>query len=337
MADYDTLQARLQNGEVIVLDGAIGTQLQQMNVPMDNAGWAATALATHTFTVRQMHEKYILAGVDVVTANSYSSARHNLEPLGMGDLTRELNLRAVILAREARDRVARKRPVYVAGSVSGFGITTEGEPTQSLHRHSPGRSAITGIQAKDNLREQAEILADAGADLLLVEATGGSVHREWVLEACLFTGLPVWTGFKCRLDASDGVPKIGYESNVEVGAEVGALMQRGGSVVNIFHSDVDAATAAIAQVKQSWSGPIGVYPEARRDDYTATWRDSTMPTKLSVSNFVDRAVQWVGQGVQVIGGCCGIELEYIAPLRDRLPTHIPSAGDSVIEATTRSE
>ena len=117
----------------------------------------------------------------------------------MGDLTVELNLRAVTLAREARARVAADRPVYIAGSVSSFGITTQGEPTQSLHRHAHARSAITASQAKDNLREQAGILADAGADLLVAESTGGSVHREWVLDACLATGLPTWVGFKCRL------------------------------------------------------------------------------------------------------------------------------------------
>ena len=69
---YDTLQTRLQNGDLVLLDGAIGTQLQHMGVPMSNEAWAATALQTHPTTVRHMHEKYIRADVDVITANSYS-------------------------------------------------------------------------------------------------------------------------------------------------------------------------------------------------------------------------------------------------------------------------
>jgi len=52
-----------------------------------------------------MHATYIKAGVDIITTNTYASARHNLEPMGLGDLTTELNIRAVVLAQEARDRV----------------------------------------------------------------------------------------------------------------------------------------------------------------------------------------------------------------------------------------
>lgn len=329
MTAYGTLDARLRSGDVILLDGAIGTQLQRMGVPMNNDAWAATSLNTHPTTVRHMHEKYIRAGVDVITTNSYASARHNFEPLGLGDLTGELNLRAAVLAREARERVDAARPIYIAGSVSSFGITTQGEPTQALHRHSHGRSAITAAQAKDNLHEQAAILADAGVDLLLAESTGGTIHREWVLDACLATGLPTWVGFKCRLDPGDGLTRVGYESNVELGAEVQTLMSRGGCAVSIFHSDVDATSAAITEVRKTWCGPLGVYPEAQRDDYTAVRRDESVPTTLSVADFRKSVSGWIAQGVQIIGGCCGVELEYIEGLRDEVPSRIPSAPDPV--------
>ena len=110
MSDYRTLETRLAGNEVVILDGAVGTQLQKMGVPMNSHAWAATALQTHPYTVRLLHENYIRAGVDIITVNSYSAARHNLVPLGLEDLTRELNLRAVVLAREARDRCAKERP-----------------------------------------------------------------------------------------------------------------------------------------------------------------------------------------------------------------------------------
>jgi len=92
MSDYKTLEGRLAGKEVVILDGAVGTQLQKMGVPMSSLAWAATALQTHPYTVRLMHENYIRAGVDIITVNSYSAARHNLVPLGLGDMTRELNL-----------------------------------------------------------------------------------------------------------------------------------------------------------------------------------------------------------------------------------------------------
>ena len=56
MSNYSTLKARINSGEVILLDGAIGTQLQNMRAPMNNQAWAAAALETHPFTVRKMHE-----------------------------------------------------------------------------------------------------------------------------------------------------------------------------------------------------------------------------------------------------------------------------------------
>src|SRR5262245_21209496 len=107
MSDYKTLETRLAAREVVILDGAVGTQLQKMGVPMNGTAWAALALQTHPYQVRQLHELYIRAGVDIITVNSYSAARHNLAPLGLGDMTRELNLRAVSLAQEARDRRAK--------------------------------------------------------------------------------------------------------------------------------------------------------------------------------------------------------------------------------------
>ena len=45
--------------------------------------------------------------------------------------------------------------------------------------------------------------------------------------------------------------------------------------------------------------------------------------KLTPDQFVARAQRWVSEGVQVVGGCCGIELEYIRPLRDVLPERVP--------------
>src|SRR5262249_18348980 len=114
MTLYDELEARLERGGVALLDGAGGREVQGGGVPMDGTAWAAAALATHPYTVRQLHEKYIRAGADIITTNTYASARHNLEPLGQIALTAELNLRAVVLAQEARDRVARDRPVLVA-------------------------------------------------------------------------------------------------------------------------------------------------------------------------------------------------------------------------------
>jgi len=322
MSDYATLKDRLAAGEVIVLDGAVGTQLQAMGVPMNNTAWAATALETHPYTVRRMHENYIRAGVDVLTVNTYSAGRHTLEPIGLGDRVRELNLRAVMIAEDARERLARERPVYLAGSVSNYGLLIGAEPGWAQHPYFYNRSETSEAQARANLREQAETLAEAGVDFLLVESTGGTTHRRWVLEACLATGLPVWVGFKCRQDEGDPTVKVGYRSVEALEAEFSSVVAEGGELVTVFHSSIEATSAALPIAKRLWQGPLGVYPEAERRDYVATYRDRTVPTRVTPEEFVRQAQAWVAQGVQVIGGCCGIEIEHIRPLRDALPKFV---------------
>lgn len=321
MSDYAALEKRLADREVILLDGAIGTQLQSMGVPMADFAWAALALHGHPYTVRRMHEMYIAAGVDIITTNTYASARHNLEPLGMVDQVAELNLRAVMLAQDARDKAAKDRPVLIAGSVSNFGLKTGQEAGTGSWSMARRRTETSENQAKANLRQQAEILAEAGVDFLIAESTGGNNHRKWVVEACVATGLPVWDGFKCRLD--DGICKVGYSSDQTFEDGFDEVVALGGSVAAVFHSSIDATDAALDIVRDKWAGPIAVYPEAERRDYVSVHRDERAETPVGLDDFVAWAQTCVAGGVQIIGGCCGIEIDHIRPLRDALPTHLP--------------
>jgi S-methylmethionine-dependent homocysteine/selenocysteine methylase len=100
------VQGRLDAGEVVILDGAMGTELERRGVPMDDVAWDAAALATHPDLVREVHEDYIEAGAEVIITNTFATARHVLEPAGMGGQFRALNMRAVTLAKEAREDVA---------------------------------------------------------------------------------------------------------------------------------------------------------------------------------------------------------------------------------------
>jgi 5-methyltetrahydrofolate--homocysteine methyltransferase len=320
MTEFANLETRIGNGEVIILDGAVGTQLQEMGVPIFHTAWAAVALQSHPSTVQLMHELYVKAGVDIITTNTYSSARHNLEPLGMGDLTGEINRRAVLLAREARDAAARDRPVLIAGSISNFGMTTEGEALATL-RH---RSRFTEEQLRKNLSEQAELLLEAGVDFLLAESTGSNTHRKWVSDACKATGAPFWVGFKVRREPGDDVVRTGYLSKDTFADVLEDVMSHGGSVLSIFHSGADDTSAALEIALKAWPGPVGVYPDAERKDYMSPARDRSVENKISPEEFIGRARAWVESGVQIIGCCCGYGLPYIRPLREALPKQIPT-------------
>jgi len=322
MTGYAELKAMLDARSVVILDGAIGTQLQEMGVPMDNTSWAASGLKDHVFTVQRMHELYIAAGAQVITTNTYSSARHNLEPLGLGDLTGELNLRAVMLARQARDHAANGRKVWIAGAISGFGITTGGESVRALHRYARARSHITAEQAQRNLAEQAEILAAGGVDFLLIEGTGENTHRTWMIDACRRTGLPFWLGFRVRRQ-SDGALCIGYSSRKGFAQALDEVLDPGLAGVSIFHSSIAAVDPALDVLRQKWQGPIAVYPEADRSDYTATWHDHSQENAVKPDEYLALAKGWVAKGAQLVGGCCGIGTSYVARLAEGLPKRLP--------------
>lgn len=157
MTTFDELRRRLDDGEIVVLDGGTGTELERHGVPMDSVAWSGAAIHTHPEVVRQVHEDYIQAGADIVITNTFATCRHSLEGAGLGDLVADINTRSVSLVNEAINAAEVDRPIYVAGAISTFMPRNNEEFMPSL-----------GV-AKANYREQAELLAEAGVDLILME------------------------------------------------------------------------------------------------------------------------------------------------------------------------
>src|SRR5262249_37573379 len=139
MTTFPDVQARLEAGKLIILDGATGTELQRRGVPKHGFAWSAAAPDTHPQRGRAGHADYIRAGADVIITTSSATGRHVLERAGLGDRVRALNQRAVTLAQAARENAATGRPVAIAGSISSF--RADGTPAEQL---------------ETNYREQAE-------------------------------------------------------------------------------------------------------------------------------------------------------------------------------------
>lgn len=298
-----TLQQRLERGDVVILDGAMGTELQRRGVPMDNVGWSAAALATHPDTVRAVHEDYLRAGAEVVITNSFGASRHVLAAAGLGDRVNELNRRSVELARVARDRVASDHPVWIAGSISSF--VPSGD---SRRRPQPEAE-------RASYREQAGLLAEAGADLLALEMIRDIDQGRTIVEAAAATGLPVWVGFTCRL-SPDGNSALlrGRDLERPLGDCMGPVLAAGRcSVVAVMHSAIEATDRALDTVLGGWTGPVGCYPECGEWE-NPNWRFGD----LTPDAFVAAAEAWVERGVQIVGGCCGIGPEHIRLLAERL-------------------
>ena len=93
------LDEKLAAGDVIVLDGATGTEIARLGGEMNAAAWCGVANRTHPETVRRVHECYLEAGADVIITNTFATCRHVLEGAGLGDETVAINRHAVELAR----------------------------------------------------------------------------------------------------------------------------------------------------------------------------------------------------------------------------------------------
>ena len=117
MTDLSWIGRRLSGeGLPIIIDGGMGTELEKSGVPMDDKVWSARAMLSHPDMVRSVHERYIRAGAEAIITNTFSSARHMLEPGGLGTEVYRVNTKAVELAREAREAVA-ESPVALVGSI----------------------------------------------------------------------------------------------------------------------------------------------------------------------------------------------------------------------------
>jgi S-methylmethionine-dependent homocysteine/selenocysteine methylase len=194
--------------ELLLLDGATGTELNRRGVDTGLPMWSANALTTDTGlnVLRQIHLDYLNAGADILTANTFRTHRRALA--GKGHAARELTRRAVATAQEAVAQFG--QPAQVAGSVA---------PLEDCYRPDlvPPDDACRAEHS-----ERIQHLVEAGVDLLLIE-TMNSI-REAVIAAQLatITGRPTWVSFVCdregRILSGESVA-VAAGSFVAVGGE----------------------------------------------------------------------------------------------------------------------
>ena len=302
MADaMGAISRKLATGDTVILDGATGTELQRRGAPMDDAAWCAVATASHPDVLRAIHADYIRAGADMVTANTFASARHLLERAGIGERTAELQRLAVTLAREAAARTGDEvgRTVAVAGSLStmrpvGKG-TDQRDPTVDL----------TTIPWAANLREAAELQAEAGADLLLLEMISDLEHGGLALEAALATGLPVWVGLSAKW--RDGKLMSFREDGPAFADLVRHYAAQPIGALGVMHTSLPDTEAALPILLEHARMPVMAYPEAgyfRSPDWEFA--------EVEPAALAQAAKDWVTRGVRVVGGCCGLGPAHIA-------------------------
>jgi len=180
---------------ILVLDGAMGTMLQQYRFkeedfrmhrfkdwPVSVQGNNDLLTLTQPAAIAEIHRKYFEAGADIVETNTFSSTRVGMTDYQMEELVYEINYEAARIAKQEAAKFTRKepeKPRFVAGSIGPTNKTASMSPDVN----DPGFRAITFEELSSAYREQIEGLLDGGVDILLVETVFDTLNAKAALFA----------------------------------------------------------------------------------------------------------------------------------------------------------
>ena len=192
--DHTAELTRLLRERILVLDGAMGTMIQECRLsehdfrgrfhdhPHDLAGDNDILSLTQPSTVRAIHDAYFEAGADVVETNTFSATRIAQADYRMQDEARAINESAARIAREAADRWTARtpgRPRFVAGALGPTNRTASISPDVN----DPGARNVHFDALAQASGEAIDGLIDGGADLLLVETVFDTLNAKAALYA----------------------------------------------------------------------------------------------------------------------------------------------------------
>lgn len=319
------LDDRLNNGDLIILDGATGSELENFGATLDPVVWCGAANLEYPDSVLNVHEAYIHAGADVITTNTFATCRHVLDGAGLGERAVEINQRATELALRARDNVANGREIAIAGSLSTMYAWVPGKTAMTDPRFVPNSREVLA----ENLLEQAQTLTSSGVDFLILEMMFNVDTDILLAELAKETGLPIWVGLSASLNSTgEVVPFRSHHSlhhenaqtTLEFSDLIKAFVNTSPQVMGIMHSTVPATPPALTELTKLWTGPVMVYPETIHTLDDGEYLGNYLPPDL----FAKECEKMVKNGIQIIGGCCGTTIAHINALTeilDRKPSH----------------
>jgi homocysteine S-methyltransferase len=290
-------QNALASGRLLVLDGGTGSELRRRGVQFSAVAWSAAANLNDRQTLVEIHGDYLAAGADIVTANTFATTRFVLAAAGLEAEFRRINLAALEAAVEARDRAGVDATIAASLSCMPPGFDTRAYPA--------------GETEAAAYRELAELFADNGVELVLLEMMQDEEHAARAAAAVEQTGLPYGLGLSCRLDAAGyGLrPFDALDANFE--ATLAGLLQLEPSFVAVMHTPVEAMLPALARLRRDWPGVLAAYAEIPYPEDPQGDRS----TRSSPARFADAARAWIDAGARIVGGCCGTTPEHIQALR----------------------
>ncbi len=270
------LQA-LRDG-TLVLDGAMGTQLYERGVLYSVC--FEELCVSRPELVRKVHEDYIRAGAQVIETNTFGANALRLEKHGLQSRVRELNIAAVKLAREATSG-----KLFVGGAIGPSGYFLGEALDADLRR------------VGDAFREQAEALAEAGVDALVIETMRQSAEVRLAIEAARAA-----SGGKIPVIAHVSVDEAGRMADGTTSGDIGKKMiDFGADVIGINCSDGPMNVLAAVEPMLALGVPVSAVPNAglpRRVDDRLVYVST--PEYFGIY-----ARRMFKLGVRMVGGCCG--------------------------------
>lgn len=309
MPAYDRVRELLDGGGVVLLDGAMGSELVRRGVR-----WRGHGLRTDPEAVETLHGEYIAAGADIIRTNTfqlnpriYLNVFRNAEHMahigapGLATRARDLTRKAVEAAQSARD--AGGRDVAIAGVMA---------PLEHCFRPD------LAPEAEAAEREQGEIagwLAEAGVDLLILESMNTVSGTRAATSAAAATGLPVWASFVPG-------PEGELLSDESLAEAVSAAESAGAEVLLVNCAPPEDIASALDRVREASDLPAGAYAHVGKFD-PPSWKFEFHPQFSGTEawppeRYVEAARSWVESGARVVGGCCGTDPSHIRALREAI-------------------
>lgn len=283
--------AALCRSRPLLLDGATGSNLMKRGMPRGVC--TELWIDAHPEILLDLQREYVAAGSDIIYAPTFSANRHTLEREGLGDQVGELNRRLVALSRQAAGGKA-----LVAGDMTTTGVPLEPNGPMEYNR------------LHETYREQADALAEGGADLIVIETMLGidetAVALEATREVC---DLPVLCSLTVQSDGS------AYFGGNCVDA-VEELQELGASAVGVNCScGPEQLVSLVRNMKAVARIPLLVKPNA---GMPAISDDGEAVYPMTAAEFAAHMRVLLEAGANLIGGCCGTTPEFIAEMKREL-------------------
>ena len=310
---------QLVSRRILILDGAMGTMIQQYNlkeedfrgerfahIPGQLKGNNDLLCLTRPDVIQDIHRKYLEAGADIIETNTFSSTTVSMADYHVEQYVREINLAAVKLAREVADEYTAKnpqKPRFVAGSVGPTNKTCSMSPDVN----NPAFRALSYDELADAYQQQMEAMLEGGVDAILIETIFDTLNAKAAVyaaeQAIKITGVEVPIMLSVTVSDTGGRTLSGQTLDAFL-----ASVQH----ANIFSVGLNCSFGA-RQLK-----PFLEQLAARAPYYISAYPNAGLPNSLgqydqSPADMAHEVKEYIHEGlVNIIGGCCGTTDAYIA-------------------------